>query len=446
MALTYSQAVNKLSSIGQTHLLNFWNELTLLQQTALMQQVDQLNIDTINKLRTLLKQKHSRPTKRVDPFTDFSRSGNKADDALGKKIIAEGKIGTLVMAGGQGTRLRFNGPKGLFPVSPVKHKTLFQLIAEKTRAASQQAGISLPIAFMTSPLNHLTTLQYFEANGNFGLNSEQISLFPQGMLPMMDDEGNLFLEEKDKIIQGPDGNGSSLYHFVKEGLWDKWHAKGIRYMNFILIDNPLADPFDAELIGFHVRNQCEVTVKCCLRENAAEKVGVLVQQDHRVRVVEYNEMPLEERFSVLSNGQLKHACANLSLFCFSMEQVKAFADSHEEMPFHSAHKLVEHNKEKKGWKFEKFIFDVLPLSRAVKALLYPRELCFAPLKNAEGADSLATVQAALQKLDCLVIEKITGLKPPERPFELAPEFHYPPPELLAKWKGKALPPQDYIKS
>lgn len=451
MTPNYSQTLEKLSAIGQQHLLAHWKKLSFSKQHSLLQQIDLLKLDTFKTLQDMILQKKG-PLESIDieaiaPFTDFSFSGNHSDAEEGKKLMAANQCGTLIMAGGQGTRLRFDGPKGMFPVSKIKNKSLFQLFAEKTAAASKQAGCLLPIAIMTSPLNHKMTLNFFEEHHHFGLDLQQISFFSQSMLPFLDENGNLFLEEIDKIAEGPDGNGSSLMHFVESGLWDRWNAQGVRYVNFVLIDNPLADPFDAELIGYHHHSQCDVTVKCCLRIDPAENVGILVKKNNALHVVEYTEMPKSEQTATLATGELKHACANLSLFCFSMDHIKLLAENNKKMPLHLAHKGVKTiGKELMAWKFEQFIFDVLPMSNKVEALIYPREFCFSPLKNEEGPNSVAAVQEALQNLDRITIEKITGIKPSKRVFELAQEFYYPTPELFAHWKDKNLPPQDYIEA
>jgi UDP-N-acetylglucosamine/UDP-N-acetylgalactosamine diphosphorylase len=279
-----------------------------------------------------------------------------------------------------------------------------------------------------------------------------VSFFSQRLLPLLDEEGNMFLDDVDSIAQGPDGNGFALKYFAESGLWHAWQAQGIRYINMILIDNPLADPFDVELVGFHERDGCDITVKCTPRRDIHEKVGVLVKVDGKAAVVEYTELSDDERKAHYTDGTLKHLCANLSLFCFSLDAIHKL--NKQEMPLHLAHKAVKY-VDKTGqvvqagnpmaWKFERFIFDVLPLAEHVKALLYPRTECFAPLKNFSGPDSPGTVQAALQEMDRRVIEKITGLPAPQQAFELAQEFYYPTPELLQKWQGRALPSEKYIE-
>ena len=182
-----------------------------------------------------------------------------------------------------------------------------------------------------------------------------------------------------------------------------------------------------------------------------------VNNNKKVHVIEYSEITAEERDARESDGALRHLCCNISLFSFSMDFVREVADTHyANFPFHKAWKAAKYLN-KKGetvtselpiaWKFEKFIFDLLPYAKDVKALLYPRLVCFAPLKNAQGADSINDVQASLQRFDIETITRITGIVPSsDKAFELDTQFYYPTNELLKKWKGHPLPDQSYIES
>lgn len=354
-------------------------------------------------------------------------------------------MGCLVVAGGQGTRLQLQGPKGLYPISVIRKKTLFQLFAEKIVAASQLAFRPLHAAIMTSPLNHEMTETYFKAHSFFGLTRGQIDFFSQSMLPFLDDNGNLFLQNVSTIAQGPNGNGSSLFEFSQHGLLEKWKELGIEHLNFVLIDNPLADPFDAELLGFHVRNQNDITIKCTLKADPDEKVGVVVKENDGVRIIEYMEMPEEERLKTSSNGLLKYPCANISLFCIRLSFLEKLCNQRAPLPLHSAYKSAESLEGKiMAWKFEYFIFDILPLAEKVQALLYPREDCFAPLKNLSGNDSPETVRAALQRKDQQIYRELFNKEPPSTPFELAQGFHYPLSHYINKWKHRFLSNDGYL--
>ncbi|MGA8164564.1 MAG: UTP--glucose-1-phosphate uridylyltransferase [Waddliaceae bacterium] len=438
-----AEALNKLQSIGQQHLLAYIDSLSLTQQNKLIEQIDKLNIPIFRQQQQLLVGKHPLATMQLfDSFRDFSSISNPKNKEAGSRLLSEGKVGCLLAAGGQGTRFRSDQPKGAYPLSIIKKKSLFQLFAEKVIAAGKRAGRQLPLAIMTSPLNHERTAAIFSENENYGLEKEQVAFFSQGMLPLLNEEGNLFLDRPHHIAVGPDGNGSSLQHFFHQGLWQRWYDCGIRYLNYVLIDNPLADPFDAELIGFHRLQGCDAAIKCTWRGDPKENVGIVVKHEDKVKVIEYTELPEEERTKRLDDGTLKHVCANLSMFSFSMDFIKKIANI--PLPLHIAHKAVEFltsegitvdSLEPNGCKFESFIFDVLPYSLQTKALLYPREQCFSPLKN---MTSLETVHMDLQQRDRQIITEITGTAPPEHPFELAQEFYYPTTELLERWKGRHL--------
>lgn len=450
----HQRAWEIVSSIGQQHLLSYWDTLTARQKDKLSKQIESLDLATLQEQKDLLGKPQTVFMQRLSPFTPYSLAGNPNDYDLGKKLIAAGQVGCLVVAGGQGTRLRFDGPKGICPVTLLKKKSLFQLIAEKTLAAGHQAGHRLHIAIMTSPGNHRATTAFFEDHHYFNLDPSQIRFFQQQHLPLLDKDGNLFLESRDTIYEGPDGNGGALHEFTKQGIWEHWHKQGIRYVNFILVDNPLADPFDAELVGFHHRKASDVVVKATFRRDAHEKVGVLAKENHKSLVVEYSELNPRDRDAIDTSGQLRYCLANLSLFSFTMDFVKSVTGSSSTIPLHKAFKAVKY-LDKQGntiqadspmaWKFEKFIFDIFCEAKAVDALVYPREACFAPLKNFSGSDSLETVPYAIEASDRRVISAITGTPCEVSPIEISQDFYYPTPSLLNKWQGKEVTTTGYIE-
>ncbi len=438
----------------EPQVFQFWSLLAEEQKLALEKQLQQVNLELLQQQKHLVIQPVTKQKATFEAFGTFAFAGNVDDQVRGQQLIEQGKLGCLVLAGGQGSRLQFNGPKGCYPISVIKQKTLFQLCAEKVEAAGRLAGRPLLLAIMTSPENNQETRLFFQTHNYFGLSSNQVSFFVQETLPFLDAEGHLFLKSADQLATGADGNGHTLLHFVRSGIWDQWIQQGIEYVHVILIDNPLADPFDAELLGFHVRQNVEVTLKCTEKVRADEKVGVLVKQEEHFQVVEYSEMSDVEKQAKRADGKLKHCCANLSLFCFSLSFIRRLADEHLNLPLHKAWKATYYADEKgvahlaqqpMAWKFETFIFDWLAYTSRVAALLYPREQCFAPLKNLTGADSPETVRAALQQADRCVIEKLTGLPAPDFPFELAADFYYPTPVLKEKWRGHLMT-EPYVKA
>lgn len=383
---------------------------------------------------------------------EFDHKGDPERILSGWESICRGEVGCIVIAGGQATRLQASHPKGMIPLSPIKHKSLFQLFAEKTVAASQSAGKELPLAIMLSEVNAEQVEAFFADHHRFGLSRAQLSFFVQGSLPLLNREEQPFFDREGHLATGPDGNGALFACFLQSGLWQKWFERGVKYVQIVLVDNPLADPFDAEMIGYQKALNADMIIKSIERGDPEEKVGVLVQSESGLRVVEYSELSDEEKRARNEKGKLKHSCANISLFSFSISFLRAMADV--ELPLHRAFKISPYldaagrsvvPQEPNAWKQEKFIFDALEYTSRVGVLIYPREECFAPLKNATGKDSIADVQRALQRRDRQILQQLTGHPAPEEPLEISQEFYYPNAELRRRWHGKRVMSGGYLE-
>jgi UDP-N-acetylglucosamine/UDP-N-acetylgalactosamine diphosphorylase len=418
-----------LLELGQQAFLDRFEKLDFIQQQQIISQLQKLDPEVLKIQRDLVLTPQETSNIHAKPYDQVIQSGDRARKELGYKAIAEGKVGCIIVAGGQATRMGLEGPKGLVPISNIREKSLFQLFFEKCAAAGILAGRPLPLAVMTSPLNNEETVNFLRKNQYFGLSAEQVDFFQQSMLPFLDEKGHLFLESTSSIAQGPDGNGSSLKSFVDAGIASKWRKQGVDFVIYILIDNPLADPFDAELVGLLAQSHSDVVIKCTTRRSPTEKVGVIVEINQGVKVIEYSELPTE----ATSWGDLY---ANISLFGFRLDFIEKMAK--QSMPLHKAFKPSKAVDEPKGiksaWKFEKFIFDVLDKTKKVSVICYPREECFAPLKNKEGPDSIQQVREALLKRDRQIFREITGRNLSEDPIELSQQFYYPNKELLSKSK------------
>lgn len=440
-----------LKKLDQEHLLAHIGSLSKEEVDHLLRQIISIDKKTLIIQERLVK-KGEEPLGKLEVFENIKFPSSDLNEK-GKIALQEGKVGCILVAGGQGTRLGFQGPKGCFPVTAIRHKTLFQYFTEKLKAASQFAKRPLSVALMTSPLNHEVTVNYFKNNSFFGVAPSQIDFFSQGLLPFLDKSGKLFFEDRGKIAFGPDGNGSCIKAFVKSGIAKKWQESGIEFVTFIMIDNPLAEPFDLSLIGSHIKESSDITVKCITRENFTEKVGLLLLHNGKLSVLEYSEMPKELWEAQESHGTPLYRFANISLFCFNLPFLLRAADI--ELPLHKAFKASDRldrrgrrvaSKKPCAWKFERFIFDILPLTPYIEAILYDRETCFAPLKNKEGNHDLKSVQKALISRDREIIQRMTGSIPPKECLEIDPAFYYPTDEILAEWSGKKLSPSPYIQS
>lgn len=273
------------------------------------------------------------------------------------------KMATLILAGGEGSRLDLTSPKGCAELFLKSKKSLFQIHFERVKAK----GEDLPLAIMTSPLNHDATAAYLQRNDYFGLTN--VELFQQDLIPMCDDRGELIRDEEEKIVKAPDGNGKALLHLYNSGVWRRWKGEGIEVVQVIPIDNPLAEPFDPELLTQHQLSKVDLVLKSIKREDPDEKLGVVGVEERRLHVREYSE-PLSATHS------LEFAYGNIGIFSCTLDFVKEI--STVKLPWHLARK----QREKTWiWKFETFIFDIFPYAKSFKVVVGERKNCFSPIKD-----------------------------------------------------------------
>ncbi|MES2121208.1 MAG: UTP--glucose-1-phosphate uridylyltransferase [Chlamydiota bacterium] len=408
-----------LMALSQEHLIAEANTFPSEAQNRLRQQLGRFQPADVARQKQAFAHMHEKTVAHDDPWTDVALSGSATDRAAGEALLRQGKVGCIILAGGQGSRLGFEGPKGMIPVTPLHKKSLFQLFAERAKAASQRYGSSLPLCVMTSPLNHQQTVDYFAEQNNFGLLPDQLFFMQQNMLPLLNDEGGWLFAGPGRLAEGPNGNGEALRHFCEQGIFANWHARGVEWVNVILVDNALADPFDAEFVGYASRRQSEVALKAVERLSPTEQMGVLVSRSGQLKVVEYSEFVPDGR---------EYAYSSTSLFSFSMPFISRLylEGQKKEMPLHLARKCVTIDSGKVHiWKCESFIFDLLDEARSAAVLVCPRENIYAPLKNAQGDKSLSTVQEALMHFDRKFYESVTGTPVGDELFELDPALYYP---------------------
>ena len=434
--------------LGQTGLLTSVDSLSEQAQDNLEKNLLSVHLETLEKQVSLAKN-DSYNAPQIAPLKTYI---TKTDSPhIGQKLLQEGKVGTIILAGGQGSRFGHNTAKALFPISLIKQKSLLQLFLEKSAACGKSFNKTPHVAIMTSSATHDQITTHIQDNHYFGLPEDHVDLFQQASLPLLDTDGNLLISENGALLTGPDGNGGLFWHFRKSGLLDKWKKCGIEYISIVLIDNPLLDPFPIEMLSEHVKNSADITAGAIMREDPEEQVGVFVLQDNKVRVVEYSEITTAEAESVDQKGNLLYSLANISYFIFSMSFI---AKLEENLPLHKATKKATSDQleflSKKDpfqlFKFEYFIFDLLQYSGKSQVFLLDRTECFAPLKNASGKDSVTSVQKALLERDRKQYEKITGIPVThDRLFELSMNFYYPTSKFIEAWHKKPLPNCAYIE-
>lgn len=307
------------------------------------------------------------------------------------------------MAGGQGTRLGYDGPKGTFPVTPVRRHSLFHVFSEKILAAGYRYGSPLHWFIMTSHQNHDATESYFRENRHFGLDPARIHFFRQGRMPAVDFAGKIMLETTGSLALSPDGHGGSLRALDRSGALDLMASEGIDTLSFFQVDNPLVRCIDPSFIGWHVTRGSEMSSKTVPKAYPEEKLGHFCIRKGKLVVIEYSDLPMSlQKEKDPATGALRYEAGSIAIHAIDREFIRRMASGAGGLPFHRADKKIatvdsQGNDVKpdkaNGVKFEMFVFDALPFSRSPVVVETRRADDFSPVKNAEGVDSPATCRA-----------------------------------------------------
>lgn len=415
--------LKSLESHGQHHLLAWWDELSPDQQRSLTRQIEGLDLPLVGRLA----REKSQPAaagddskaraERAQPPAELIRQPRTPADqaawdearAAGEKLLAAGRVGAVIVAGGQGSRLGFDKPKGMFPIGPVSDRTLFQVFCEQLVALGRKYGKPIPYFVMTSDATHDDTVAFFESKNFFGLPRGDVYFFQQGSLPAVhESSGKILLSDKCEISTSPDGHGGILKALQRSGLLHVMGQRGIDVLYYHQVDNPTAAMCDAAFLGFHQLRGSQMTTKVVAKESAAEKMGVVVSVDGRTQIIEYSDLPPERSAALADDGSLLLWAGNTAVHAFDRKFLAEIASRENALPFHLAHKPVPHvdeqgNKveprpdQKNAYKFEQFIFDVLPLTAVALVVEGDRGREFNPVKNQSGKDSPETSRAALNR-------------------------------------------------
>ena len=422
-----------LRPVGQEHLLAHWEQLDAGGRESLARQIRSVDFRLIERLysqrqdqgnfRDLALRAAPPAAFRLD--TSKNRFSPDEARARGRQALAAGQVGAILVAGGQGTRLGFDHPKGMFPIGPVSGRTLFQVHIEKLLATARHFGVRMPLYVMTSPATHDETVQFFAAHDRFGLADDDLLIFCQGTMPAVDAAtGQVLLEAPDRLALSPNGHGGLLAAFagapgvpargsrVGFAMADA-QRRGIRQLFYFQVDNPLVDIAGAEYIGYHILAGAEMTSQVIAKRDPLEKVGNVVDVDGRLMVIEYSDLPDDIARRTNADGSLAIWAGSIAVHVFDLDFLARAAsqlDSQTDaLPFHLAHKKVAwldpsgrrvEPAEANAIKFERFIFDLMPSARNAIVVEVDPASAFAPLKNASGAamDTPESVKAQISAL------------------------------------------------
>ncbi|MEK6676481.1 MAG: UDPGP type 1 family protein [Planctomycetota bacterium] len=425
-----------LNQIGQYHLLQWWTELSTEEQRELLADINSVQWNLLQDiLETVVARRSSaNPTAsaldnlqpaKVFPQKPTTELIGLYDEAIeaGRSLLRSGKVAAFTVAGGQGTRLGFDGPKGMVPVTPVGSKSLFEIFATTVLAARRKFGANIPWYIMTSPANHEQTVNFLRTNRWFGLPEQDVILFSQGMLPAFDFQGRALLAAKHRLALAPDGHGGSLDALIRSGALADCQRRGITLLSYFQVDNPLVKPFDPLFIGLHSITGSEMSTKVCAKADDLERVGNVCLQNGKVTVIEYSEFPEKlARQRDLSSRRTFDA-GNLAIHLLDIAFIDRVISKQHKLPFRRAEKIVPHIDEQgrlhqpakpNAVKLEKFIFDVLPFATNPLVLEVDRAEEFSPVKNATGVDSLETSKRDQNLRACRWLESV-GVRIPRHP-------------------------------
>lgn len=320
----------------------------------------------------------------------------------GETLIRGGKTAAFTVAGGQGTRLGYDGPKGTLPVSPIKNKPLFQLFAEQIHGVSQKYEVSIPWYIMCSPLNLEATISHFEESNYYGLGRENLNFFAQGVMPATDFEGNLLLASQDSLALSPNGHGGSLKALIDSGSVSDMKERGIEHISYFQVDNPLVSIVNPLFIGLHDLQSSDMSSRSLTKTGPFEKLGNFVSIGDRITIIEYSDLPEDKALEKEKDGRIKYRAGSPAIHILRRDFIEQFASGEIKLPYHRAEKkvaFINHNGdlinpvEPNAVKFETFVFDALPLARNPLILEADRLEEFSPVKNMTGVDSLESSQA-----------------------------------------------------
>lgn len=416
----------RLQQYGQEHVLAAWDQMSLEERRELAGQLAVLDFEELRQLAARRDETSPLPAiERIQP-APIVRSGQDepAARARGEEALRRGEVAVLLVAGGQGSRLGFEHPKGMFPIGPVTNKTLFQIHAEKVLALRRRYGSAMPFLVMTSPATDAETRSFFAAHDHFGLPAEDVWFFVQGTMPALDlRTQRLLLEKPGRLFLSPDGHGGTLTALADIGLLDRLRGRGVRHVFYFQVDNPLVKIADPVFLGHHLGHGSQASSKVVSKLGPAERLGVIVQADGRCTIIEYSDLPAELAQATDAGGQLRLWAGSPAIHIFELDFLGRVTSGADRIPFHLARKKVPHvdaagrpvdPPTENALKFERFIFDVLPLAERWLVVETTRAEEFAPLKNAAGADSPEAVKQALSELTASWLES-AGIRVPRRP-------------------------------
>lgn len=406
----YNEALEKAKSYGQEHLLKYVGELSCEEADKLLDQIVNIDFELSQKLFKMAKEEGESKSAQLNvtplpcrEIASMSQDERERLESIGKNAISENKVCAVTVAGGQGTRLGHDGPKGTYSIGLPSGRSLFNILCDKLiRLCNENKG-RIPWYIMTSTENNGQTVEFFEKNNYFGYPKEDVTFFIQGMLPIVDSKtGKILLRGKGEVAMGADGHGGVFKAMLDSGVLADMKKRGAEYVFLCGIDNVLVQMANPLFIGFAIDENTDCASKGIIKRDPYEKAGVFCYNNGKPAVVEYTELNDELRFAKYDNGEYKYGDINILNYVFKFSVLNNIANVG--LPYHTAFKkapfvnddgVVVKPEKENGYKFETFIFDAFSQLNSMSVLRGVREEEFAPVKNKYGEDSPETARALL---------------------------------------------------
>lgn len=397
-----------LEKYNQMHVLKYENELNPKELEILYDDLNELDFHLMDVCNKYISAKNCESKKSVyEPLEALKLEEINAKkeeyDKIGIKAIKECRVGAVLLAGGQGTRLGFDKPKGMFNIGINKEVFIFQRLIENLLEVVKLTGAYVPLFIMTSDKNDIDTRGFFKENNYFGYDKDYIFFFVQEMAPSVDYNGKLLMEEKNRLSLSPNGNGGWFSSMVKANLLSKIHDMGIQWLNVFSVDNVLQRIADVTFIGATIKSGKPAGSKVVKKAFKDERVGVMCKENNKPSIVEYYELTKEMMDAVDASGEPAYNYGVILNYLLNVNSLEKILD--EELPVHIVEKKIPYidymgkkvSPEKpNGYKFEELILDMIRLMDDCLVFEVVREKEFAPVKNREGVDSINTARELLK--------------------------------------------------
>ncbi len=396
----YQEAYDKLANYGQQHVLQYYEELSRQEQEQLLLQIEQTDFDVLS----LCKKKETlNPRGEITPIGVMQLPEIEAKKeeytTTGLEAIRAGKVGAVLLAGGMGTRLGSDAPKGVYNIGLTKEVFIFQRLIENLLEVVNQAGAWIPLYVMTSDKNHETTAAFFKEKEYFGYNADYVTFFMQDMAPASDYDGKVYMEAKHKISTSPNGNGGWFLSMMKWGVVDKIREAGVEWLNVFAVDNVLQRIADPCFVGAVIATDSAVGAKVVKKNAPDEKVGAMCLEDGKPSIVEYYDMTEELLAAKDENGEPAYNFGVILNYLFREKDLEEIAA--RKLPLHIVEKKIPYLDEKgelvkpespNGYKFEQLVLDMIHELDSCLPYEVVRNKEFAPIKNKTGVDSVESAR------------------------------------------------------